>query len=56
MKLKLVNVELLYQEDRSKELVSVKMKLSLVDCAKYSLAIARALLPNPQILLLDEGN
>lgn len=56
MILKLVNVELHYQVDKSKELVSIEMNFPLFDCFGYLLAIARALLPNPQILLLDEGN
>ena len=55
MILKLVNVELHYQVDKSKELVSITRNFHLFDYLGYFLAIARALLPNPQILLLDEG-
>jgi ABC-type molybdenum transport system ATPase subunit/photorepair protein PhrA len=53
-RLEWVNEALLYQVDKSKE--SVRYKVLLVySFLHYDLAIARALIRDPRILLLDEG-
>jgi hypothetical protein len=49
-----VNEELLYQVDKSKESVGYKVLL-VCSFLHYDLAIARALIRDPRILLLDEG-
>lgn len=53
--LKWVNEVLLYQVDKSKESVGYKVLL-VYFFLYYRLAIARALIQDPRILLLDEGH
>ena len=58
MKLKLVNVELHFQVDKNKELVSGNIHYSVILSSLFylnCLAIARALLRRPKVLLLDEA-